>query len=153
MGTSSRYLAPKSRRRTGLARLSPKSRPSTSRWCWHCITKKQNPRFWSLNFRACLNRLGIGINLPRLRQTRRRKRCPHPPCSKKTFASQSASVQLQKVLAKDSQSFGVVSETALATEPSRPICNPSIRSNVKVPEPYQVVIAMGHVYGPSWAYQ
>ena len=39
---------------------------------------------------AGLDRLGVGIHLPRLRQARRCERCPHPPCAAEGLGSQPA---------------------------------------------------------------
>ena len=41
--------------------------------------------------RVGFNRVGFGIHFPRLRQTRRRKRRPHPSCAAKRLGSQSTS--------------------------------------------------------------
>ncbi len=56
----------------------------------HRRAEEQDPRFRSLGLGAGFHRLGVGLHLPRLRQTRRRERRPHSPRAAEGLGGQPA---------------------------------------------------------------
>jgi hypothetical protein len=65
-----------SRRRAYLARPDPRRPSPAGRREGHCGAQGQGPGVGPLRLAARFDRLGLGVHLPRLRQTRRRKPVP-----------------------------------------------------------------------------
>jgi catalase-peroxidase len=102
MGPVARYLGPLSAE--GRADLAgPDPGRSTTRWStMPTRSPRSRPKIARLRpfgFRARLHRLGLGLDLPRLRQARRRQRRPHPPRSAEGLGGQRARPKLASVLA------------------------------------------------------
>ena len=91
MGPIVRYLGqlvPKED--TDLAGPDPGRRSSADRRGGYCGAESENPRLRPHNFPARLDRLGVGFDVPRLRQTRRREWRAHPPRAAERLGRQSA---------------------------------------------------------------
>ena len=56
----------------------------------HCRAQGQNPRIGTVGFPAGFDRLGVGVDLPRLRQARRRERRAHSPRAAEGLGGQPA---------------------------------------------------------------
>jgi len=77
-------------RRTHLAGPHPCGQSQTDHCEGHRLAEGQDPGFRPARLRAGIGCLGLGVHLPRLRQARRRQRCPHPPRTAEGLGSQSA---------------------------------------------------------------
>ena len=73
-----------------LAGPDPGRRSSADRRAGHRCPEGEDPRLRPHRLRAGLGGLGIGLDLPRLRQARRRERRPHPPRAAKGLGRQPA---------------------------------------------------------------
>ena len=62
-----------------LAGSRPRRRSSADRRRGHRGAQGEDPRFRPVDLPAGRDRLGFGVDLPRLRQAWRGQRCPHPP--------------------------------------------------------------------------
>ncbi len=78
------------RRRTHLAGPDSRRRSPADRRAGHRRAEGQDPRLRPHRLAARLHRLGLGLDLPRLRQARRRERRPHPPRAAEGLGSQPA---------------------------------------------------------------
>ena len=91
MGPRSRYLGPEvPAEEADLARPGARSRSQADRRERHRRPEGQDPRFGTVRLTTGLDGLGGGINVPRLRQARRRQRGAHTPCAAKGLGSQPA---------------------------------------------------------------
>ena len=82
-----------------LAGSDPGRRSSADRRAGHRRTEGQDPRLRPVGLRTGLDGLGVGLDLPRLRQARRRERRAHPPAPQKDWEVNQPA-QLAKVLEK-----------------------------------------------------
>ncbi len=73
-----------------LAGPRPRGRSRADRRRGHRRPQGQDPRFGTVGLRAGLDRLGVGLDLPRHRQARRRERRAHPPCPAEGLGRQPA---------------------------------------------------------------
>ena len=85
----------------------------------------QDPRLRPHGVAAGFDRLGLGLDLPRLRQARRRQRRAHPPCARKrtgTSTSRRSSLSVLRQARSDPegvQRFGRRRQEGLARRPDR----------------------------------
>ena len=91
MGPVSRYLGPLGAEGT-LNLAGPASRRGScvDRGAGYCCSEGQNSRIRSVHFPTSLDCLGVGVDIPRLRQTWRSKRGAHSPRAAKGLGNQSA---------------------------------------------------------------
>ena len=73
-----------------LAGPGPRGRPPADRRRGHRRAQGEDPRLRPHRLRARLDRLGLGLDLPRLRQARRRQRRAHPPRAAEGLGGQRA---------------------------------------------------------------
>ncbi len=73
-----------------LAGPRPRRRSRADRRRGHREPQGQDPRIGAFHLRAGLDRLGLGVDLPRLRQARRGERGAHPSCAAEGLGGQSA---------------------------------------------------------------
>ena len=91
MGPRSRYLGPEvPGRGADLAGPGTRSRSQADRRERRRSPEGQDPRFRPVRLAAGLDRLGVGVHLPRLRQARRRQRRAHSPGAAEGLGSQPA---------------------------------------------------------------
>ncbi len=82
MGPIVRYLGPLVPKETpDLAGPDPGREPSADRGEGHRRSQGENPRLGPFGVRTGLDRLGVGLDLPRRRQARRRQRRAHSACA------------------------------------------------------------------------
>jgi catalase-peroxidase len=89
MGPRSRYLGPESRGGADLAGPGPAVDHELID-AQDIAASRQDPRLGTVDLGAGLDRLGVGVHLPRLRQARRRQRGAHPPGAAEGLGSQPA---------------------------------------------------------------
>ena len=104
MGPRSRYLGPEvPAEETPLARPYPCGESQIDWREGHRRTQGQDSGFGSVRIPTGLDRLGVGVHLPWLRQARRCERCAHSSCPAKGLGSQPAETAGQG--AKDSRRY------------------------------------------------
>ena len=80
MGPITRYLGPRGARGAAdLAGPRPRGHPRADRGGGHRRAQGHDPRLGAVRLPAGLDRLGVGVDVPRHRQARRRQRRAHPP--------------------------------------------------------------------------
>ncbi len=91
MGPRARYLGPEVPAEHLLWQDPvPAGRSPIDRRQGHCRAQGQDPRFGSFDRPTGLDRLGVGLDLPRLRQARRGERRAHPPRAAEGLGGQPA---------------------------------------------------------------
>ena len=73
-----------------VARPDPRSESSADRGAGHCCSEGENPRVWPVRFPAGLDGLGVGVDVPRLRQARWSERRAHSPRAAEGLGGQPA---------------------------------------------------------------
>ena len=73
-----------------LAGSDPGGEPSADRGTGHCRSEGEDPRVRPVGVAAGLDRLGVGVDVPRLRQARRRERRAHSPRAAEGLGGQPA---------------------------------------------------------------
>ena len=100
MGPRARYLGPRGAgRRADLAGPGPGRRPRADRRRGHRGAQGEDPRLRPDRSRTGLDGLGLGVDLPRLGQARRRQRRAHPPRCRRRTGRSNQPAELAKVLA------------------------------------------------------
>ena len=79
MGPGLALPRPLGARGAALAGPGPGGRPRADRRRGHRVAEADDPRLGPVGRRPRLHRVGVGVDLPRHRQARRRQRRPHPP--------------------------------------------------------------------------
>ena len=91
MGPIVRYLGPLvPKEHLHLAGPDSRRGSSADRRAGHCSAEGQDPRVRTVGFATGLNRLGVGLDVPRLRQAWRRQWRAHSPDAAEGLGSQSA---------------------------------------------------------------
>ena len=91
MGPRARYLGPEVPKEELIWQDPiPGRRSSADRRQGHRRAEGQDPRLGPVGLAAGLDRLGLGVDLPRLRQARRRQRRAHPPRAAEGLGGQPA---------------------------------------------------------------
>ncbi len=73
-----------------LAGPDPCGEPSADRGAGHCGSEGEDPRVRPVGVSAGLDRMGLGVDIPRLRQAWRSERCAHSPRAAEGLGGQSA---------------------------------------------------------------
>ena len=76
--------------RADLAGPDPRGEPSADRGAGYRGSQSQDPRVRPFGVATGLDRLGVGVDVPRLRQARRRERRAHSACAAEGLGRQSA---------------------------------------------------------------
>ncbi len=76
------------RRGADLAGSGPRGRPRADRRGRHRRAQGEGPGVRTEHFRAGVDRMGFGLDVPQQRQARRRQRCPHSPRSAERLGGQ-----------------------------------------------------------------
>src|SRR5882724_5902158 len=74
-----------------VARPDPRSKSSANWRTGHCGTEIENPRLWTVRFPTGFDSVGVGVNVPRLRQARWRERRPRSPRTAKELGGKPTS--------------------------------------------------------------